>query len=639
MNVFARAQTAKGFLPRSGENLSHSHFMTSNFGEIKINYLQKVYPSDKIRLSCTNFVRTIPLTTPLNADMQLYQRFYFVPFRILWSHFEDFIFGGEDGNYTATEPYIVNIPRSDSDYDDLSKWDCVFSVNSLGDDMRFPVSKKLRFNADDPIASTHVNAYPFASYQFIYKEFYRNENIQTRGSWNSSQNYDYEQQSPTSKFDDYSKDYGLWHDVNKDGAGILDDGPNYGLKLRDDAKNPHWHVSLDRKRYANWQLDYFTSLNPWQQRGDASAINVARNTEFNADTLLKILEDQNFTVAPGTFNNALTAVEIPGKVSGLRLAHVAPEISSSTVGQEQQRLDRYADGHLMFDSSSSVGVSRLNVVAGSANVRLDGFITLPDAKISISDLRLAEQLQIMRELSARGGIRANEGLQSFFHVSPTNLELDRPQYLGGFVQTINVSDIWQTSADVAGSPLGTLAGKGQSIGKNGFGSFLVKEHGLIMGLFHIMPKAMYSDGLDREWNTNSRYDWLWPQLLGLSEQPVFGKELQCIDADHDNVSYNKSVLGYQGRFNELRDRNSFVTGDFRDWTNQAGSGLYYGAWSLARHFTDDNPPRIDDEFLSGKNVQKNGAFSVDEGMSLFQVQSYFKVRAVRPVTKLARPTL
>lgn len=77
--------------------------------------------------------------------------------------------------------------------------------------------------------------------------------------------------------------------------------------------------------------------------------------------------------------------------------------------------------------------------------------------ITINELRNATTLQQMLELDARGGTRYVEKIKSHFGIDSGDARQQRPEYLGGFTQAVNVFQQAQTSATTdSGTPLANL---------------------------------------------------------------------------------------------------------------------------------------------------------------------------------------
>ena len=277
-----------------------------------------------------------------------------------------------------------------------------------------------------------------------------------------------------------------------------------------------------------WTKDYFTSSLPWQQRGTAPALPISGITHavFRSDAV---------TQSAGNTPAGLFA---------------------STAG---------APDH-------TINVNNLNGRSNILNALQKNDVDLSNATtFNVSDLRLAFQIQKWMERNARAGARYTEFLKAHYGVSPRDERLQRPEYVGGSKSPVIVSEVLQTSA-VTGQPTpqGNMAGHGISADKTFVGKYHAQEFGLMMGIMSVMPKPAYQQGIDRQWLRRSRYDFYSPEFANLSEQAI---ELGEIYAQ---ATGNRSIFGYQGRFDEMRVKNNQVVGLMRTDFNY---------WHLGRIFT------------------------------------------------------
>lgn len=108
-------------------------------------------PGDKFQISCEALLRFQPLVSPVMHRMDVTMHYFFVPNRLLWDGWEDFI----TGKSTALFPF-VNV--DDSNYTPLMDYMGV---------PRPPVGAPLE----------SISALPFSAYQFIVQEYYRDQNL------------------------------------------------------------------------------------------------------------------------------------------------------------------------------------------------------------------------------------------------------------------------------------------------------------------------------------------------------------------------------------------------------------------------------------------------------------------------------
>lgn len=180
-------------------DLTHDVKLSLNMGNLVPIMVQECVPGDKFNVGCESLLRFAPLIAPVMHRFHVTMHYFFVPNRLLWPGWEKWI----TGNAQIVAPYF-----------DLSN--SSGNIGSLGDYMGIP-----RFsNSGAP--RLRVSALPFAAYQLIYDQYYRDQNL-----------------------------------IASDFVPLAD-----GVNNNYDAV----HGKL-RKRA--WQHDYFTSALPWAQKGPA----------------------------------------------------------------------------------------------------------------------------------------------------------------------------------------------------------------------------------------------------------------------------------------------------------------------------------------------------------------------------------
>ena len=286
-----------------------------------------------------------------------------------------------------------------------------------------------------------------------------------------------------------------------------------------------------------WEKDYFTSALPWQQRGTAPAL----------------------------------------PISGI----------SSAVFPASSFASSAAAANLIINAAVSDAKIYTPSLQGNANLKaaLDfNTVDLSEATtFNVADLRLAFQIQKWLERNARAGVRYTEFLGAHFGVNPRDDRLQRPEYLGGSKNPVIVSEVLQTSSTDAESAQGNLAGHGITVGSTFCADYFAQEFGLIIGMMSIMPKPAYQQGIDRQWLRQTRYDFYFPEFANLSEQAIERVELYASATE----ASNKTIFGYQGRYDEMRVKRNMVCGLMRTDFNYWHMGRIFGsAPGLNQAFTD-----------------------------------------------------
>jgi hypothetical protein len=366
-------------------------------------------------------------------------------------------------------------------------------------------------------------------------------------------------------FNEWFRDQNLVDSLTVD----TDDGPD----------NPNDYTLQRRgKRH-----DYFTSCLPWPQKGDAVSLPLG--------TAAPIAGDLDFNDVQ-TSTNLVKINDLTGTKRALK-----------------------ADGSLLYGSASGSG-------SGSEAIYAD--LTSATAA-TINQLREAFQVQKLYERDARGGTRYTEIIKSHFGVTSPDARLQRPEYLGGGSQLININPIAQTSSTDATTPQGNLAAMG-TVGISGHGftkSFT--EHCVLIGLANIRADLTYQQGLNRMWSRQTRFDYYYPALAHLGEQAVLSKEIYA-----DGTANDDDVFGYQERFAEYRYKPSQITGQFR--STYATS---LDAWHLSQEFS--SRPTLNETFIED-NPPFDRVIAVPSEPHLI-FDSYFDLKCARPMPTYSVPGL
>ena len=74
--------------------LSHYRLLTGDMGELLPAGLVEVLPGDTFDHSTSLLVRLAPMAAPVMHPMQVRLHHWFVPHRLTWDSWEDFIAGG-----------------------------------------------------------------------------------------------------------------------------------------------------------------------------------------------------------------------------------------------------------------------------------------------------------------------------------------------------------------------------------------------------------------------------------------------------------------------------------------------------------------------------------------------------------------
>lgn len=185
-------------------DLSHDKKMSLDMGLLIPIQLQEVLPSDVWQDNSEVFIRFAPMLAPVMHRAHVRTYSFFVPNRLVWDEWQDFITGGEDGMAEPVHPYFL-LREDNKEH---------FQKGKLADYLGIPPVDQTAA-ITDPF---QISALPFRAYQLIYNEYFRDQNLQAP--------------NPVST--------GSGEDTN---------------------------FSQLNLRYKAWEKDYFTSALPWAQRG------------------------------------------------------------------------------------------------------------------------------------------------------------------------------------------------------------------------------------------------------------------------------------------------------------------------------------------------------------------------------------
>ena len=153
-NVFNR--TGAIMPKRSMFDLSYRKTLTCDMGQLIPIVCDEMVPGDLFEMGNEIVVRYQPLVAPILHEVNVYTHYYFVPYRLLWNQWEEFITGGADGQSSAV------LPRwSPTNNAEGSLWDYLGLPTGVVPTDALPVDFIRR------------------AYNFIYNHYYRDENLQT----------------------------------------------------------------------------------------------------------------------------------------------------------------------------------------------------------------------------------------------------------------------------------------------------------------------------------------------------------------------------------------------------------------------------------------------------------------------------
>lgn len=258
---------------RNGFDLSNRHSFTAKIGELLPVQVKECLPGDKFNINLTHFSRTQPLTSPAYVRIKEYYDWCFVPTRLLWKYFDQFV--NQMPNNIASDsltseqvtfqrhPYML---LTDIQYL-LEQWDG--HEQSFRDELGFEKSQTtvklleyLGYGTLDMISDYQFNAvnpFPLLAYQKIYNDIFR--------------------------FDQWEAP--LPHTFNIDFMGNDPSSPSLS-GLLDLSSLSGDQIDMFNMRYANYPKDLIMGVLPNSQFGDVSLVNILNDSLPSSNRVLGI---------------------------------------------------------------------------------------------------------------------------------------------------------------------------------------------------------------------------------------------------------------------------------------------------------------------------------------------------------------
>lgn len=149
---------------RSRFRMPHEVKTTFNVGDIIPFDVQEVLPGDTFQIKTSKVIRMQPLVSAPMDNLFLDTYYFFVPNRLVWDHWKQFMGENTESAWIPQTEYTV--PQLTFSY---------VSTGSIADYMGLPIpNRSPKKNSSNSIV---VNALPFRAYALICNEWFRDENL------------------------------------------------------------------------------------------------------------------------------------------------------------------------------------------------------------------------------------------------------------------------------------------------------------------------------------------------------------------------------------------------------------------------------------------------------------------------------
>lgn len=232
------SQIPRAQISRSVFDRSHGWKSTFDSGYLVPFLVDEVLPGDSYKVKFNFLARLSTPVVPTMDNLFLDTFYFFVPYRLLWKHWEQF--NGQQDYPGASTDYLV--PQT------TAVADGGFPVGSLEDYFGLPTGVK----------GIKCNELAARAYALIWNEWFRDENLQNPINLST---------------------YG---EINT--ASGLDD-----VGLGDSGSNGYHNLLRRGKRH-----DYFTSALPWPQKGPGVELPLNGNAPVMSDGAVRFVNGTNY---------------------------------------------------------------------------------------------------------------------------------------------------------------------------------------------------------------------------------------------------------------------------------------------------------------------------------------------------------
>lgn len=578
---------------RSGFDLSRRNLFSAKVGELLPVFCENVLPGDHWKLSASSFTRTQPVESAAFTRIFEYVDFFFVPYRLLWRNAHASFTQLSDAKNVALSP------TSTQNINDKVPYIGIYAV--LGYLNKTKITKS-------EVGSDYVQDVLKLLTYLGYGDFLR----LYKQSQNSLENL-------TTLIDNYNVSLlpllayqKIYFDFYRNSQWEVNQANAYNVDYMN-AQSTDFFTYMDSNvdiastgvfnlRYANYAKDILIGLLPSAQYGDAAKLTTNSTGSFN--------------IAP----NGLNLGEFGVRTSSDK------ELKVVSINNQQFGIVGAKDASVN-ETIHTTDITNSDAISSS--------ISQIDLALTALDIRNLMATQKWREVANSGDRTYRDQVKKHFGVDLPAVLDQNCTYINGWKGTIAINEV--VNQNLIAEEQTDIKGKGTgNLNANTF-DFDVKEHGLILGIYHAAPMVDYSfTAPSRQLQTINIADFFIPEYDRLGFEEVKSSDF----FDSKIAQLTKPItLGYAPRYWMYKTATDQVQGIFRtslpQWVAPFDESYFRASLTqstpvgespkLTYKFFKVNPSILDDIFgvnaFSGTSQIDNDQLLISLDMSCFATRN------------------
>ncbi len=547
---------------RSGFDLSKRLLFTAKVGELLPVYVKRVQPGDHFKFNLKDFTRTQPVESSAFTRLRGYYDFFYVPYRLLWRN------APSSFTQMSKAPTVADGLTSSLAINDKVPY---ISLEKMVDSVLTMTANNVVGLKSSTQAFRLLTMLGYGSFEFV-KDTTTKQEISAKVDLTAVVSlfpllayqkvyYDFYRNSQW--------EYNCPQAYNVDYFRASTDLGSYGT-VQQIAKSGMFTL-----QYANFAKDLFFGLLPNAQNGDTAIVDVGITGNIQ---MPERIIGGGAVVEQDTNRVMTTKASSPSLETDIGIGYPLMGSSVGKMGQVQA----FTISNRNLDTSTLQGA--LNVLS----------------------LRNGLALQKWKEVSQSGNTDYRSQIEKHFGVQLPHSLTTLCTYIGGLQSDIVINEVVNNNltidnqADIKGKGVGSA---------DGYFDFDVKEHGIIIGVYHCCPQVDYHiSGQSRDITAVNITDYAIPEFDRLGFEPVSYKEF-FNPKEFTAVQNHPEFIGYAPRYYSYKTDIDEVKGAFvttlPHWVAQFDAQYfksYFDGVSLYANFKI-NPAILNDVF--GVNVDSS----------------------------------